>query len=315
MFRMRRSKRLWSKLKEGSAAILLAMVLAALIPGGSVLANSGEKPKIEFGLVPDAQYCDCEVNGTRYYRDSVDKLMEAAQTFNEQDIDFTVQTGDLIDRNLSSFSTMLPIYNMIEAPKYHVLGNHDFPVTTDEVVDLLDMPNQYYDFKYKNWRFVVLDTNDLSLYANPEGSEKYKQAEAMYDSLVEDGAVNAQTWNGGLGNEQLSWLREVLSKAAKTNEKVVVIGHKPVYPENNHNVWNDEEVVEALEASGNVVAYFNGHNHAGNYAMKNGIHYVTLQGMVETKDTNSYSIVQVYKDRLEIDGYGREADRVLNIED
>ena len=72
---------------------------------------------------------------------------------------------------------------MIEGPKYHVLGNHDFPVTTDQVVDILGMPNQYYDFKYKNWRFVVLDTNDLSLYANPVGSEKYQQAQAMYNSL------------------------------------------------------------------------------------------------------------------------------------
>lgn len=36
--------------------------------------------------------------------------------------------------------------------------------------------------------------------------------------------------------------------------------------------------------------------------------------MVETADTNSYSIIQVYKDRLEIDGYGREQDRILNIQ-
>ncbi|WP_176330408.1 metallophosphoesterase [Oceanobacillus rekensis] len=314
MFNFERNQHLLRKLKGVSAVVLLVTVLVTLIPSGDVLANSAEKPKIEFGLVPDAQYCDCEVNGTRYYRNSVDKLIEAAQTFNERDIDFTVQTGDLIDRDASSFSTMLPIYNMIEGPKYHVLGNHDFPMTTDEIVNILDMPNQYYDFKHKNWRFVVLDTNDLSLYANPEGSEKYQQAEAMYDHLVEDGAINGQTWNGGVSNEQLLWLREVLNKAEKANEKVVVFGHKPVYPENNHNVWNDEEVVKELEAAGNVVAYFNGHNHAGNYAMKKGIHYVTLQGMVETENTNSYSIVQVYKDRLEIDGYGREQDRVLNIQ-
>jgi predicted phosphodiesterase len=221
----------------------------------------------------------------------VDKLTEAAQTFNNHDLGFTVQLGDIIDKDIASFSTILPIYNMIEGPKYHVLGNHDFPVTTDKVVDILDMPNQYYDFKYKNWRFVVLDTNDLSLYATE----------------------NAQTWNGGLSTDQLTWLRGVLTKSAKTNEKVVVFSHMPVYPENNHNVWNDDAVIKELEAAGNVVAYFNGHNHAGNYAVKNGIHYVNLKGMVETADTNSYSIVEVYKDRLEIDGYGREIDRVLKI--
>ena len=61
--------------------------------------NNNEKPRIEFGLVPDAQYCDCDTSGTRYYRNSLEKLQEATQTFNEENVDFTVQTGDLIDRN------------------------------------------------------------------------------------------------------------------------------------------------------------------------------------------------------------------------
>ena len=67
-----------------------------------------------------------------------------------------------------------------------------------------------------------------------------------------------------------------------------------------------DAVIQELEAAGNVVAYFNGHNHAGNYGVKNGIHYVNLKGMVETSDTTSFSIVRVFKDRLEVDGFGRE---------
>jgi len=304
-------KGLGTKLKYLTATAVLGMAITATT---SAFAKEEEKPKFEFGIVPDAQYCDCEINGTRYYTNSLDKLMDAVQTFNSEEVDFTVQTGDLIDRNLSSFSDILPIYNSIEGPKYHVLGNHDFPVTTDEVIDILGMPNQYYDFKYKNWRFVVLDTNDLSLYANPEGSDKYQQAQEMYNSLKANNEINAQTWNGGVSEEQLTWLRGVLKKAAQSQEKVVVLSHMPVYPENNHNVWNDEAVIAELEAAGNVVAYFNGHNHAGNYGVKNGIHYVNLKGMVETDDTNSYSIVRVYKDRLEVDGYGRETDRILKIQ-
>lgn len=303
-------KGIGTKLKCLTATAVLGIALTAT---SSAFAKSEENPKFEFGIVPDAQYCECEINGTRYYTYSLDKLKDAVQTFNSEDVDFTVQTGDLIDRNLSSFSDILPIYNTIEGPKYHVLGNHDFPVTTNEVVDILGMPNQYYDFKYKNWRFVVLDTNDLSLYANPVDSEKYQQAHEMYNSLKATNEINAQTWNVGVSEEQLTWLRGVLKKAAQRQEKVVVLAHMPVYPENNHNVWNDEAVITELEAAGNVVAYFNGHNHAGNYGMKNGIHYVNLKGMVETDDTNSYSIVRVYKDRLEVDGYGRETDRILKI--
>ena len=68
-----------------------------------------------------------------------------------------------------------------------------------------------------------------------------------------------------------------------------------------------------MEAAGNVVAYFNGHHHAGDFAEKNGIYYVNFKGMVETVDTNAYSIIKVYSDRIEIDGYGREQDRVLKV--
>jgi manganese-dependent ADP-ribose/CDP-alcohol diphosphatase len=307
-------KKLGIKLKCLTAAAALGISLAAVSPTTSVFANSEEKPKLTIGIVPDIQYCDCNDNGTRFYRNSIDKLMEASQTFNQQDVDFTVQTGDLIDRNISSFSTILPYFNTIEGPKYHLLGNHDFPVTTDQVVDILGMSNQYYDFKYKNWRFIALDTNDLSLYANSIGSEKYQQAQVMYNSLIENNAINAQTWNGGVSEEQLNWLRGVLKKAAQSHEKVVVFSHMPVYPANQHNVWNSEAVIAELEAAGNVVAYINGHNHAGNYGFKNGIHYLNLKGMVDTADTNTYSILRVYKDRLEVDGYGRETDRTLTIQ-
>ncbi|HWO95054.1 MAG TPA: metallophosphoesterase [Bacillus sp. (in: firmicutes)] len=306
-------KGLATKLKCMSAVAALGLSLVAMGPTASALAKSDKKPSFEFGLVADAQYCDCDAAGTRFYRNSVDKLTEAAQTFNQHDLAFTVQLGDIIDRNVSSFSTILPIYNKVEGPKYHVLGNHDFPVTTDQVVDILGMSKQYYDFSHQGWRFVVLDTNDLSLYANAEGSEKYQQAETMYNSLKESGAINAQTWNGGVSTDQLTWLRGVLSDTAKKGEKVVVFSHMPIYPENNHNVWNDDVLVQELESAGNVVAYFNGHNHAGNYAEKNGISYVNFQGMVETADSNAYSIIRVYPDRLEIDGYGREQDRVLKI--
>ncbi|OES45465.1 hypothetical protein BA724_17490 [Domibacillus iocasae] len=274
---------------------------------------TNKKPSFEFGLITDIQYCDCDEAGVRYYRNSISKLQEATAELNQHDLKFTVQMGDMIDRNLDSFNTILPYFNKIEGPKYNVLGNHDFAVPTDQVIDILDMKNQYYDFAEKGWRFVVLDTNDLSLYANEPGSAKYQQAEKMYNQLKASGAKNAQTWNGGVSSEQMTWLHNVLKKSAKKNEKVVVIGHHPVYPANEHNAWNDADITRELESAGNVVAYFNGHNHAGNYNEKNGIKYVTFQGMLDTPDTNAYSVIQVFKDRLEIDGFGREPDRIIKV--
>lgn len=279
-----------------------------------IVSAQNKKPSFEFGLVTDVQFCDCDASRTRFYRASVDKLTDAVQTFNQHNLAFTIQLGDIIDRNVFSFSTILPIYNEVKGPKYHVLGNHDFPVKTDEVMSILGMTKPYYDFSQQGWRFVVLDTNDISFYANEEGSAKYQQAMEIYQYLKWSGAINAHTWNSSVGQEQMTWFHGVLSDAAQKGEKVVVFAHMPVFPWARYNVWNDFALVQEMEAAGNVVAYFNGHHHAGNFAEKNGIYYVNFKGMVETADTNAYSIIQVYSDRIEIDGYGREQDRVLQIQ-
>lgn len=266
---------------------------------------------LQFGLIADAQYADVAPMGTRFYRNSVNKLTEAANTFNQQDLAFTIHLGDLVDRDASSFAKIIPVFNQINGTKYHLLGNHDYTMDPQRIANMLHMPNFYYDFSYQGFRFVVLDTNDLSTYANPAGSSKYQQSQNIYDVLKWSGADNAQTWNGGVGNEQMAWLHDVLAKSAKAGEKVVVIGHHPLAPLNMHNAWNDHALIKEFEASGNVVAYFNGHNHAGNYALQNGIHYLNFKGMVETADTNAYSIVQVYADRIQVKGFGREQNRTL----
>jgi len=110
----------------------------------------------------------------------------------------------------------------------------------------------------------------------------------------------------------MDWLHRVLEKATANKEKVIIFCHFPVYPENVHNLWNAGELIQVIENYSCVRAYMSGHNHDGNYGMKNGVHYLTMKGMVDTEQ-NSYSVVNVYKDRLEIQGFGREKDRVLEI--
>ena len=47
-----------------------------------------------------------------------------------------------------------------------------------------------------------------------------------------------------------------------------------------------------------------------NYGQRDGIHYLTLKGMVDTEQT-SYSVIEVYADRLVVKGFGRETERDL----
>ena len=64
-----------------------------------------------------------------------------------------------------------------------------------------------------------------------------------------------------------------------------------------------------------VVAYFAGHDHAGGYAVRRGVHHVTVKGMVEAPTENAYAVVEVYQDRLREIGCGKEPTRELRLED
>jgi manganese-dependent ADP-ribose/CDP-alcohol diphosphatase len=288
----------------------LSALGAAMVPLGFGAGTASAAGPFRFGVIADCQYADVDTAGTRHYRESVGKLREAVAEFNDADLDFALHLGDLVDRFAESFADVVPILDKLRMSTYHVLGNHDFQMPLAQLLETLRMPAPYHHFRRNGWRFVIVDTNDISLYANPEGSAKHELAREMLDRLLAEGAVNAQSWNGAVGQDQLAWLRRVLDGARFRGEKVVLNSHHPIYPKNVHNAWNDDELVDLVTSYDNVVAWFNGHNHYGNYGFTGGKHFVTFHGMVEL-DTNAYATVRVLEDRFEIDGYGREPDRIV----
>ncbi len=82
-------------------------------------------------------------------------------------------------------------------------------------------------------------------------------------------------------------------------------------PENIHNLLNYNDILTVLKRYNNIISWFNGHNHSGNYGNVNQIHFVTFKGMVETENTNSFSEVEVYKNKIWIKGFGREKNQIL----
>jgi 3',5'-cyclic AMP phosphodiesterase CpdA len=300
-------------------AILVAAASAwCLIAAELTGAAPAPVPVFTFGLIADVQYRDGDPSGTRFYRESTAKLAEAVERLNALRPSFVVQLGDLIDGASASYDVVLPIWARLRAPGYHVLGNHDQSVEAGrqrEVLRRLGLDRLgpglgYYDFARQGWRFVVLNGNDVSVIASPEGTPERNAAAAMLEELKRRNAPNAQTWNGGVGAVQLAWLVRTLARAAAARERVVVFCHFPVLPPGSATLWNDREVLAALEASPVVTAYFSGHEHRGGYAEQGGVHFVTLRGAVEGHDS-AYVLVEVFEERIELKGFGREPSRTL----
>lgn len=287
---------------------------AALMAGKVGAAEN----RLRFGVIADPQYAEAPPHPTlgRYYANSLDKMRAAVAALNGEDLRFVVTLGDIIDRDVASYERILPIYRTLRHQTRFVLGNHDFDVAPEHrgrVPRLLGMEGPYYDFAVAGTRFIVLDGNDVSLFAPPPDDPRRTLAAERLERAKAEGLVNAKPWNGSLGDAQLAWLERSLQTARAAGERVVVLSHYPVAPDNPHNLWDAGRITTLLARQPHVIAYFSGHNHAGNYAERDGIHYVTFHGMVDTPISSAFAIVEIAGDRLEIQGFGREPSRSLTL--
>lgn len=276
------------------------------------IQSLGEIPQL--GMIADCQYADAPTGGVRHYRLSPQKLRNCIDEFNTLDLSHIFHLGDFIDKGgMESMQTVLPIMKSAKAPHTLVLGNHDFEfpdALKSEVPDIMGLPKRYFSLKMDDWRFIVVDGNDVSLYAYPEDSAEHAAAQSLYDRKY----PGRPKYNGALGDKQMTWIEKELQKAQKNGEKVILLCHFPILPVDNHVLWNSEEVVALISRYSCVKAWMNGHNHAGDYAEYQGIHFVTFKGMVDTEDS-AYATMQLNGDEIIIKGRGREPDRRLKIKE
>lgn len=270
-----------------------------------------------FGLLADLQYANDDPYKNRYFRNSLQKLDRSIEIMNSHNLEFVADLGDLINGDFDSFDPLLQHYKKCKSQVFFTLGNHEYEVEDslkDQVKSKIGIQGKtYYSFTIKHIRFIFLDGNTVSTYASVPGSEQYLRAEELIQNLRDSGMANARPWNGGIDQDQLEWLEYNLQEAKQKLEKVIIFCHFPIYPANKYNLLNDSELLHVTGRHDHVIAWFNGHNHGGNYGYNTGVHFVTLQGMVETPDDLACCIIDVFSDRLELTGYGREPSRTLSV--
>ena len=290
------------------------LVTATAASGVESGTNAAEKPLVSFGLLTDVQYADADPEGERHYRASIPKLKAAVADLAKQDLPFSLHLGDFIDRDFASFAAVLPLLKPLGHPVHHLLGNHDYTVADPmkgSVPSTLGMPGDYYVFRNSGVRFAMLDTNDISTYKHTEGSEADRAAEAELAKLRTSKAANAKPWNGMVSAKQLEWLEQELSKADAADEPMIVCGHHPLLPADGHGVWNSGELPPLFRRHRSMRAYLCGHNHAGGEVVVEGLPFITLKSILHQPDVTAYSVIRLYKDRLVIEGRGREKSRTI----
>lgn len=268
---------------------------------------------IHFGIIADPQYADQDDHGTRFYRNSLRKLDTAVSYLNTQPLDFTVILGDFVDQGIKDLPPVMERLKKLKTPVYNILGNHDYVDAPDRenLYKPFHMKAPYYTFSKSQWRFIVLNTNELSEYATSADSPQRADWKAMSDRTIAAGRKNARPWNGGISKVQMQWLEKQLIEAERKKQSVIIFSHHPLFPENGLEALNNREILAVIDQHPCVRALISGHHHPGNFAYYKGIPMVTLEGMIETAHQNAYGTVELFADKMIIEGHGRLSSRIL----
>lgn len=172
--------------------------------------------------------------------DALDRLRVFVDAVNARDdLDFALQMGDFCHAGREP-APCLELWNSIDPPKLHILGNHDMDTCTKEqAMSAWGMPARYGAREFGGWRFITLDLNNIR-----DGVTSNPYAHANF---YIDGAKRA--W---ADPEQLAWLRETLADEKPT----IVLSHQPI------GLWEpgadappqQREILDILAPGGRPVA-------------------------------------------------------------
>jgi predicted MPP superfamily phosphohydrolase len=277
-----------------NGALLLAASTLDWNPATDLFAGEQSKPKLRAGMLTDLHYADKDVFGTRYYRETLDKLSEAGKRYENENPAFIVELGDLIDAadtveaELAFLKRIDKEFAAISKNRHYVLGNHCVhALTKDEFLGAIERERAYYSFDAGDYHFAVLDACFRS------DGEPY-------------GRLNFEWTDTNIPSAQVEWLRSDLKQ---TTKKSIIFAHQRLDVSTQHGVKNAAEVRKVLEESGKVLAVFQGHSHQNDHSEIAGIHYCTLRALVEGsgEENNGYSLMDILPgDVIRITGFRKQ---------
>jgi len=317
--------------------------LALSVPPSPRAASA---PLFTFGIIADVQWADAEDGSNydrtvvRHYRGAFRTLQRAVDWWRAlpEPPSFIAQLGDIIDgvnvrlgQSAPALEAALSELRRAPCPSVNLVGNHELYNFDRRALAaagwLRHGDREYYSFSpAAGWRVVVLDPYQLALIGHAQDDPRRLAAVELLrrknPGVHPSGSGGAWfegvrgydrrfvPYNGGLGEEQLRWLRSELAAASAAGERVIVLCHVILEPRacgGSTMAWDYEEALEAVrsgEAGGCVAAVLCGHDHSGKYHCDDaGVHHCTFSSPLNKGDEGcAFGVVHVFADAIEIRG-------------
>lgn len=231
-------------------------------------------------------------------------------------------------------------------PVHHLLGNHElynFPQSIfDKELRWKNSSTTHYSFTIVDPAtsslvpllssssasvcFIVLNCYGITSLGRSQDDAIYQCARQRLISLNPNTDLNSSLnmkgrkqrfveYNGAIDDTQLEWLDTTLLSAQERREHVIIFTHIPLHPRSclpQCLLWNYQEVLDCLWKYSCVRVVFSGHSHWDGYVQERGVHFVVCDAILEcAPNETAHAIVDVYDDRVVVNGYGKIPSRVL----
>ncbi len=238
---------------------------------------------VRAGLVTDIHYADADSRGSRFYRESIGKLTEAAEKLSALRPDLVIELGDLIDSatgvdadgELAFLRKIDGVLKRVSPNRHCVLGNHCLStVPRDRFLGAVEQASGHRSFDRGGFHFVLLDA------CHRKDGTPYS-------------AGNFHWTDTEIPAAQQEWLSADLQ--ATRLPTVVFVHQRLDSPAGSpHRIASADAVRKLLQRDGRVRAVFQGHSHQNELNRIEGIDYVTLAAMVEGSgaENSGYSLLE-----------------------
>ncbi|MGN0030790.1 MAG: metallophosphoesterase family protein [Candidatus Gastranaerophilaceae bacterium] len=259
------------------------MLSAAMLWGLQAYSSS---TNLKFAQVSDVHFMQDSPNTTfKMIGESPRLLDDAVEQINEyNDIDFTIFTGDLIDKSFEKeLKAFLPHVEKLNTPWYFAFGNHDRCVggylTTLVYLDMVRNSNPDFKFKKSYYSFVP--------------KKNYKVI--VLDNIITDEITS----NGYIDETQLKWLKKELDSSK--DDTVLIFMHVPVvepFASPNHKMRNASALKQLIESYSNPIGVFQGHYHAAKITQHDNVLYVSSPALISYPNAFRIVTIENYKDKV-----------------